>query len=167
MAETFGIFWGFTMSTKSLQTFPRSNRTGAMIDVSGQRDTPKRLSDRIITISGQAVGVLCPLWKQVVLKIAWRWFLWRICEDLLLCCFDVFVVLLFWPLKTKKKEPQKQKDNSGAWLWRGTLHLTGWTEGGRLPWNCKSLIRENWLTFRRKIWVSYFCLIHSTDSTVI
>ena len=34
-----------------------------MIDVSGQRDTPKRLSDRIITISGQAVGVLCPLWK--------------------------------------------------------------------------------------------------------
>lgn len=31
-----------------------SNRTGAMIDVSGQRDTPKRLSDRIITISGQA-----------------------------------------------------------------------------------------------------------------
>lgn len=25
-----------------------------MIDVSGQRDTPQRLSDRIITISGQA-----------------------------------------------------------------------------------------------------------------
>ncbi|CAK9062778.1 Protein BTR1 (Binding to ToMV RNA 1) [Durusdinium trenchii] len=31
-----------------------SNKTGAMIDVSGDRDTPKRLSDRIITISGQA-----------------------------------------------------------------------------------------------------------------
>eukprot|EP00438_Fugacium_kawagutii_P031485 Skav235039 [mRNA] locus=scaffold287:181265:182842:+ [translate_table: standard] len=31
-----------------------SNRTGAMIDVSGQHNTPQRLSDRIITISGQA-----------------------------------------------------------------------------------------------------------------
>ena len=32
----------------------RSSKTGAMIDVSGPRDTPQRLSDRIITISGQA-----------------------------------------------------------------------------------------------------------------
>lgn len=31
-----------------------SDRTGAMIDVSGERDTPRRLSDRIVTISGQA-----------------------------------------------------------------------------------------------------------------
>lgn len=30
-----------------------------MIDVSGDRDTPKRLSDRIITISGQAGGLMC------------------------------------------------------------------------------------------------------------
>lgn len=30
-----------------------SDVTGAMIDVSGDRDTPKRLSDRIVTISGQ------------------------------------------------------------------------------------------------------------------
>eukprot|EP00930_Biecheleria_cincta_P062935 TRINITY_DN48398_c0_g1_i1.p1 TRINITY_DN48398_c0_g1~~TRINITY_DN48398_c0_g1_i1.p1 ORF type:complete len:711 (+),score=157.14 TRINITY_DN48398_c0_g1_i1:79-2211(+) len=30
-----------------------SDRTGAMIDVSGERDTPRRLSDRIVTISGQ------------------------------------------------------------------------------------------------------------------
>ncbi|CAE8685048.1 unnamed protein product, partial [Polarella glacialis] len=31
-----------------------SNRTGALIDVSGVQDTPNRLSDRIVTISGQA-----------------------------------------------------------------------------------------------------------------
>merc|ERR1740117_1266150 len=31
-----------------------SVRTGAMIDVSGERDTPARLSDRIVTISGLA-----------------------------------------------------------------------------------------------------------------
>lgn len=31
-----------------------SDRTGAMIDISGDRDTPQRLSDRICTISGQA-----------------------------------------------------------------------------------------------------------------
>ena len=38
-------------------TDSRSNKTGAMIDVSGDRDTPKRLSDRIITISGQARSI--------------------------------------------------------------------------------------------------------------
>eukprot|EP00439_Symbiodinium_sp_Y106_P037807 s878_g4.t1 len=31
-----------------------SDNTGALIDVSGSRDTPSRLSDRIVTISGQA-----------------------------------------------------------------------------------------------------------------
>ena len=67
MAENFRDFFGVIQSLrKGLQTFPRSNRTGAMIDVFGQRDTPKRLSDRIITISGQAVGVLCPLKKTSV-----------------------------------------------------------------------------------------------------